>query len=60
MWFVAAAWMGLALLLATVIGRAVRIADDDAELVTEMNFVVDSNPLEAFAGSAGPGVPGPR
>jgi hypothetical protein len=50
---IAGAWMVVALLLATVIGRAIRVADD-AEVLAELNFVVDGNPLtapvpEAFA-----------
>ncbi|WP_157943948.1 hypothetical protein [Blastococcus atacamensis] len=63
LWLVAAAWMAVALLLAMVIGRAVRIADD-ADVLGERNFVVDGDPLqapvpEAFA-AAGSYVPPAR
>ncbi|TFV53707.1 hypothetical protein [Blastococcus sp. TF02A-35] len=59
-WMVAAGWMMLALLLATVIGRGIRLADA-TEGHTELNFVVDGNPLEAplpeavFAAAGRPG-----
>lgn len=47
-WMVVAAWTVLALFLATVIGRGIRLADD-TEGLGELNFVVDGNPLEAPA-----------
>ena len=40
LWLVASCWMVVALLLAAVIGRAVRIADEDAALTAELNSVV--------------------
>ncbi len=45
-WMVATAWMVVALLLAVVIGRAVRIADD-ADVLAEFNFVVEGDPVTA-------------
>ncbi|WP_147251436.1 hypothetical protein [Blastococcus sp. TBT05-19] len=52
LWLVAGCWIVAALLLAAVIGRAVRIADKDAALTAELNFVVDEHPLPALTSQA--------
>ena len=57
---VAAAWMVVALVLAPIIGRAVRLADT-TEVLADRNAVVDAHPLEALLPellAAGAGSPG--